>query len=106
MKTANFVIFYKDIQTRSKWEARLAHAFDNMGWGWEYEPRQFQYDLADGAHIYTPDFYVSHLDCYFDPHWSLDYAGDKFRAVREQCGITLIVLDKSLLEMYERVARV
>jgi len=97
-------VMHNGISMRSAWEARLASVFDRLGWEWEYEPLQLPYELADGPHVYTPDFYVPHLDCYFDPHWAKpDNAERKFAAVREQCGIALVVLNKELLEMYERI---
>ncbi len=97
-------IMHNDISMRSTWEARLASAFDRLGWEWEYESLQLPYELADGPHVYTPDFYVPHLDCYFDPHWAKpDGAKRKFSAVREQCGIALVVLNRELLEMYEHI---
>jgi len=98
---------YSGIQMRSTWEARLAAVFDVLGWKWEYEPCQLQYNLADGAHTYTPDFYVHDTDCFYDPHCS--FWGDneqKFDAVREQHGINLIVLPEPLLEAYERAVDV
>lgn len=98
-------VTYQGIQMRSSWEGRLAHAFDQLGWGWEYEPRKFQYLLDDGKHTYTPDLYVPHLDCYFDPHWAWATDLNKFEAVREQCPIALIVVNKDLLLLYERLAQ-
>lgn len=97
---------YNGIQMRSSWEARLAQAFDKLGWAWEYEAHKFQYVLGDSKHTYVPDFYLPHLGCYFDPHhchWGERYKG-KFNAVREQCGISLIVLSEPLLKMYECMA--
>lgn len=97
-------VMHDGISMRSTWEARLAQVFDNLGWRWEYEQHTLQYELADGPHVYTPDFYVPHLGCYFDPHWAKpDSAERKFTAVREQCGIALVILNKELLEMYERI---
>lgn len=99
-------VSYGGIPMRSSWETRLAQAFDKLGWGWEYESDRFRYELADGPHTYTPDFYVPYLDCYFDPHearWG--HNEGKFEAVRQQCGISLIVLNESLLKMYECMAR-
>lgn len=106
-ETVNFNsrgLMYSDVRMRSSWEARLAQAFDELGWAWEYESKKFQYSLDDGEHTYIPDFYVPQFSCYFDPHWARRDDSDKFKAVREQCDIALIVLSKSLLEMYERMA--
>jgi hypothetical protein len=98
-------IRYKGINMRSSWEARLANVFDTLSWEWEYEPCRFRYMLDDGYHTYTPDFYVPGFDCYFDPHFDIwTDEVPKFLAVRTQCGITLIVLNEELLEMYERFA--
>ena len=99
-------VTYAGVQMRSTWEARLAAAFDALGWEWEYESHKFQYELADGPHTYTPDFYVPELDCHFDPHWSFKDDWAKFNAVREQLGIRLIVLGEQLLKAYEHAAGV
>lgn len=98
-------VMYASINMKSTWEARLAQAFDKLGWEWQYEPCCFQYALIDGEHTYTPDFYVPQVGCYFDPHWRRIKEGDKFAAVREQCGINLIVLNEVLLAMYEEAAQ-
>jgi len=97
-------VTYNGIKMRSTWESRLAAAFDKLEWAWQYEPCKLQYALNDGIHTYTPDFYVPSLGCYFDPHWSLKDDTAKFAAIREQHSIGLIVLNKSLLEAYERMA--
>lgn len=97
-------VVYNDIQMRSTWEARLAAAFDALGWDWEYEPESFQYELGDESHTYTPDFFVACLETYFDPHWLRDDESEKFNAIRTQHGIALIVLGEPLLKMYERGA--
>jgi len=93
---------YNGIWFRSTWEVRLAKVFDARGWAWQYEPCRIPYTLDGVDHTYKPDFYVPELDMYFDPHWSF-YKDDwhKFRAVREQVGITLVVLDEKLLRAYE-----
>lgn len=99
-------VTYRGTRMRSTWEARLAAAFDAMGWEWEYESHKFQYALEDGSHTYTPDFYVPEIDCHFDPHWSFKDDWAKFNAVREQAGINLIVLNEQLLKSYEHAAGV
>lgn len=104
MKPRNVTYPYKGICLRSSWEVRIARVFDLLGWSWEYEPCVFQYRLTDGLHSYTPDFWVPELGVYFDPHWALRDASDKFKAVREQTGITLIVLNERLLKTYEALA--
>jgi len=96
---------YGAYKLRSKWEVRLAQVFDTFGWDWEYEAHHISYRLDDGEHTYTPDFYVSDLDVYFDPHWNFySDATPKFKAVREQTGIVLIVLDEELIRVYEQAA--
>lgn len=50
---------YKDIQFRSRLEARWAKFFDEFGMVWDYEPHTFRIDLGDGCYEqYTPDFLI------------------------------------------------
>lgn len=89
---------------RSTWEKRLALVFDKLEWKWDYEPCRFSYVLDGMDHQYTPDFYVENIDTYFDPHgWFDDGDSKKFRAVRSQNDIALVVLDENMLCAYEAI---
>lgn len=46
---------YKDIQFRSRLEARWAVFFDELGLSWDYEPEGYR---LDNGRCYLPDFYV------------------------------------------------
>lgn len=62
---------------RSTYEARFAHALDEHGIVWRYEPQWFS--LGDKA--YLPDFYVPSIDTYVEVKgWWRDDAREKFDA--------------------------
>jgi len=53
---------YNGILFRSTWEVSLAKYFDSKGYNWKYEPEAFKTSVG----FYTPDFWVSELNCYFE----------------------------------------
>ncbi len=58
-------IRYNGASFKSKLEAHVAEAFDNLGLRWEYEPVTFC-GSAYRAAQYTPDFYLPELNCYVE----------------------------------------
>ena len=53
---------YHSCRFRSRLEARWAVFFDSLGIKWEYEKEG--YDI--GGMRYLPDFYLPHLECFFE----------------------------------------
>ena len=48
---------YRNVQMRSRTEARAAAWLEQKGWTWIYEPESFILDTQ-----YTPDFYIPEID--------------------------------------------
>jgi len=91
----------------SSYEYRFAKVLDSLGVTWlcHAEMKPIRYTTPDGKiHNYHPDFYVNDWDAFLDTKgWFNEPQQAKVAAIRaSHPTMTLIIVTKPLLEMYER----
>ena len=83
---------------RSSWEADFARVLNYCGMKYEYEPRRFTLQRADGGTLtYAPDFFVPELHCWYEiKGWMDQRSAEKIRLFKEQyADERLVVIDKT-----------
>jgi len=94
------------VRLQGTYELRFASVLDKMGWEWKKTKDHFIYD--NGKHAYIPDFKITRREnetCLFyidTKGWFNEKEQNKIRKVREENDIILIIMDKNLLNQYER----
>jgi len=79
-------------------ERALAHAFDELGIEWHYEPRTFPLEWRDGVMVEacTPDFYLPELDMYVEctvmKQRLVHKKNRKYRKLRNRFGVVVEIM--------------
>jgi len=95
-----------DVRLQGTYELRMAKILDKLGWQWNKTSDHFKYD--NGNHCYIPDFKITKRendDCLFyidTKGWFPIQDQIKIAKVREENLITLLIMDKNMLNEYER----
>lgn len=83
---------FRNIQMKSKLEARVAKIMYDHGIAYEYEPKRFK--LTDGRN-YLPDFYLPEFNIWLDPKgW--DQNLDKIELFKSMGNTILLIRDNDL----------
>lgn len=98
-------IYHKGFVLHSSYELCLAKSLDENDVKYE-RGMSLKYIGSDGEwHRYYPDFYLPEFDVYLDPKndFLIRKDKDKIQRVRDQNGVNILVLDKTMLQWCQLV---
>lgn len=100
-------IRYNGLFLHSSYELELVKSLDENGVKYD-RGMSFVYIGADGkSHRYYPDFYLPEFDIYLDPKndYLIQKDAEKIRLVAEQNNVTVLVLNKDMLQWCQLVTQ-